>query len=327
MDGLRLHPWVNKNQSEPPKRIFPKVVSIQDEKLANIIQSINFDGQFMTYTLESKNKMNFGEISNMVRQNSTTSSDIAGRRRRETSGSIRGSMMARRKQSPLGPALLNNAGTEDIPESNTPSSNTLAVGPTPLESEVNLTNKSPKPESHSISKSSSMSSMILNNQNSSEQTSRTRTISLSRATQVSNRLSISLANEMDIPSDAEIDFDEIQEWHTIHMPPAEIRTKKFSFNNGLSSATLEPAIMFQHLHQAIMSLEEYQEGKLSINREKTYYLLFCAYEGEGIKVKFEVELCRLWLTNSHAVQFKKLSGDSVLFKSMHDRIAAELKWD
>ena len=326
MDGLRNHPWVNKGQSEPPKRVIPKVVSIQDEKLANIIQSINFDGELMTYTLESRHKMNFGEISSMVRKNSTTSSDIAGRRRRETS---KGAIAGRRKHSPLAPSALATAEGEDGSQLITPvaqsssSETATSTGQSPLDLIAQ-----PKPIPNNMPRSFSLSNMISENSGlPQQQSSRNRTVSLSRSTAVSQRLSISVGNEQDAASDSEIEFDEIQEWHTIHMPPTEIRTKKFSFNNGLSSATLEPAIMFQHLHQAIMSLEEYQEGKLTINRERTYYLLFCTYETEEVNLKFEVELCKLWLVNSHAVQFKKVSGDSILFKSMHDQIAAELKWD
>ena len=321
MDGLRSHPWVNKGFDEMPKRIQPKVISVVDEPLATVIQSINFDGSLMTYTLESRNKMNFGELSSLSRKNSNTSSEIAGRRRRDQ---VRGSISTiRRKHSPLAPStLIENDSTTISDATATNAEQPVAGQELPLPALFPL-----KVEPDSLPKSTSLSNIPIHSHSSSEKEARNRTLSLSRASMISKRLSLSVANEHDPGSDSELEFDEIQEWHTIHMPPSEIRTKTFVFNHSLSSATLEPAIMFQHLHQAIMMLEEYQEGILTINREKKYYLLFCTYETPDAKVKFEVELFKQWIVNSHALHFQKVAGDSMLYKSMHDRIVEQIKWD
>ncbi|KAI8899923.1 kinase-like domain-containing protein [Globomyces pollinis-pini] len=50
MDGLRNHPWTNFDGLSPPDRILPRLTGIVDEKkLGQMINSINYDQQFTVY--------------------------------------------------------------------------------------------------------------------------------------------------------------------------------------------------------------------------------------------------------------------------------------
>ena len=123
-------------------------------------------------------------------------------------------------------------------------------------------------------------------------------------------------------------MDEIAEWHEIHRPPKEIRTVKFAFRKGSSSAVLEPSSMFQDVHKVLAALPEAQSKKLTFTRHPNYYNFLCSYkaDGENETVKFDIEICKVWLLDVHAVKMKRRLGDSYQFKQFYEKVVSGLKW-
>lgn len=98
------------------------------------------------------------------------------------------------------------------------------------------------------------------------------------------------------------DIKDVIAWHEIHKPPKMIRTVKFGFRRGTSSTLLDTATMFQDVHKALMALPECQSKKLKYKRHPDYYNFSCTYSEDGVKdlLKFDVEICRVWLLDVHA---------------------------
>ncbi|KAJ3355923.1 hypothetical protein HDU91_005612 [Kappamyces sp. JEL0680] len=123
-------------------------------------------------------------------------------------------------------------------------------------------------------------------------------------------------------------IEEIAAWHETHRPPKEIRTVKFAFRRGTSSAVLDPATMFQDLHKVLLSLPETQAKKLTFKRHPDYYDFTCLYATDDAKeaVKFDIEICKVWLLDVHALKMKRRSGNAYIFKSLYDKIVRDLNW-
>ena len=121
-------------------------------------------------------------------------------------------------------------------------------------------------------------------------------------------------------------MEEIAEWHQIHRPPKEIRTVKFNFRIGTVSAVLDPASMFQNVHKALAALPEYTERTLSVKRHPDYYDFMCVYTVDGkMIVKFDVEICKVWFLDVHAVKIKRRQGDAYHFKRFYDKEIDEIQ--
>jgi hypothetical protein len=97
-------------------------------------------------------------------------------------------------------------------------------------------------------------------------------------------------------------MQDIIAWHEIHKPPKSIRSVKFAFRKGTSSSVLDTATMFQDLHKALLSLPEYQTKNFQFKRHPDYYNFSCTYTEDGRleKLKFDVEICKVWLLDLHA---------------------------
>lgn len=122
-------------------------------------------------------------------------------------------------------------------------------------------------------------------------------------------------------------MDEIAEWHAIHRPPKEIRIVKFNFRKGASSGVIDPASMFQDVHKILLELPEYTERKLAFKRHPDYYDFTCTYtENDTELLKFDIEICKVWLLDVHAVKIKRRQGDSYHFKRFYDKIVSKLNW-
>ncbi|KAJ3318945.1 hypothetical protein HDV06_006934 [Boothiomyces sp. JEL0866] len=118
----------------------------------------------------------------------------------------------------------------------------------------------------------------------------------SRELSVLNRMS----NDSDksFPNDAELNFEEIRDWHWIHKPPIRIRTMKFNFKKGLYSS-LDPPVLFQDLHRGLVQLKELFNMKIS--KLDGYYL----FRVDTDNCAFDIELCKIWLLNMHGLKISK----------------------
>ncbi len=135
----------------------------------------------------------------------------------------------------------------------------------------------------------------------------------------------SLLAKMDVK---DMDMEAIIAWHETHRPPKAIRTVKFAFRSGTSSSVLDPATMFQDIHKVLISLPEFQEKKLCIKRHPDYYDFTCVFKpnNETESVKFDVEICKVWLLDVHAIKMKRRNGDAYVFKTFYEKIVKGLSW-
>jgi hypothetical protein len=130
------------------------------------------------------------------------------------------------------------------------------------------------------------------------------------------------------PVAVQVEMDELVAWHQMHKPPKSIRTLKLAFNAAASSSTLDAATMFQDLHKALIALKEHQTKQLIFTRHEDYYIFHCTCKNEMFKedLQFDIEICKVWLMNLHALKMKKRKGNAFYFKDIHDRILNGLKW-
>lgn len=132
-----------------------------------------------------------------------------------------------------------------------------------------------------------------------------------------------VTEELPIVSEAEI-----YEWHTIHKPPKEIRTIRWSFSAKLTSH-LPPPIMFQHVHRALDELNVQYYGNLTYKRIPDYYIFDCGYAipNSDEYVVFEIEVSKVWLLKVHGVKVKRSKGDSFIFKELLTAFSALLHFE
>ena len=141
----------------------------------------------------------------------------------------------------------------------------------------------------------------------------------------SERKASDVKSEQTYPTDAEI-----QSWHDTHKPASVIRTVRFPFHKGLASFELEPAKIFVDLHDCLCTLSEMGtasglftfEFKRPIN---DYYLFEIKVDYCGKRVlKFDAEVCKLWMLKMHGVRLKRIHGDSFDFKYFNGLIVENL---
>ncbi|KAJ3318943.1 hypothetical protein HDV06_006932 [Boothiomyces sp. JEL0866] len=104
-----------------------------------------------------------------------------------------------------------------------------------------------------------------------------------------------------------IEFNEINDWHLIHKPPKEIRTKKVFFKKGLT-ATLDPPSMFQDLHKALIELKQ-NFTDLKFTRVEDYYIFRVMFNTDN-PILVDVELCISWFTNNRGLRIKQVQGEA-----------------
>lgn len=122
-------------------------------------------------------------------------------------------------------------------------------------------------------------------------------------------------------------MEDVIAWHEMHRPPKKVRSVKFAIRKGTFSI-LDTSAMFQDVHKVLMGLPEYKAKTLTFKRHPDYYNFNCHYQpgGDLGELKFDVEICKVWLLDLHAVKIKRRIGDSVQFKHFYDLIVKELCW-
>lgn len=128
--------------------------------------------------------------------------------------------------------------------------------------------------------------------------------------------------------DNSLNFVEIEDWHLTHKPPKTIRTMRFIIKSGFSS-TLDPATMFQDLHKALFQINQKHKENMTFKRVPDYYLfqiIINTPEKYDQALRIEIELCKVWLLNLHALRIRRLNGDGFAFKEFYNDLKNKLGW-
>jgi hypothetical protein len=122
--------------------------------------------------------------------------------------------------------------------------------------------------------------------------------------------------------------DMISKWHSIHRPPKEIRTFKFSINPNAISSKLDPAMMFQDLHRSLEQFSISGNCNLKYQRMPDYYLFKCfiSYTFTD-EICFEVELCKIWMLKLYGLKVTKIKGDEHKYQEIIKQIIENLGWN
>jgi serine/threonine protein kinase len=129
--------------------------------------------------------------------------------------------------------------------------------------------------------------------------------------------------------DAIPNYHEIEMWHLIHKPSKTIRSTRLNFNK--STATSKPAFsLFQNLCWALYEMKNVYENRFYFARNSDYYLFECNLLNEdfnNVDVKFEVEVCKVWLLKIYALRFKRITGDPFLYEKLYSELISLLRAD
>jgi predicted transcriptional regulator len=358
MEQIRSHPWVNKNEISMPEVIEPESSGIvTDNDLGKIISSINNDKKHVVYTFNQVKNSKMDPVFALHREGSMTNREgsvkedkltvigVTTRKRSQTVTKGTGGQIVIMTTSSSGKNLTDEVtknlkqsfptdeSLDQFPTGNTSlfvapvkgrqraksnvvgRSKTTAVFPSLKNIIPETKDSSLGLEATNIVTSPSQSSILASNEK------------FKRADSILRRMSSVIQSE-ETTDALKIDVGEINEWHNVHKPPKTIRSSKFMFNSRGSSARLEPATMFQDIHRALMTMQAtLPEVQLTFRRVDEYYMFDSkAKDSKGCLMEFTVELCQVWLLNLHAMKIRRTSGDTFLFKDMHDTLLNLIDW-
>jgi len=125
------------------------------------------------------------------------------------------------------------------------------------------------------------------------------------------------------------DYKEIEMWHLIHKPSKTVRSTRLNFNK--STATSRPPFtLFQNLCWALYEMKNVYINRFYFVRNPDLYLFECHLLEEDlstISVKFEVEVCKIWLLKIYALRFKRITGSPFLYEELYNELLSLLKTD
>jgi len=137
------------------------------------------------------------------------------------------------------------------------------------------------------------------------------------------------SNDLNTPDDGLPNFEEIEQWHLIHKPSKTVRSTRLSFNK--STATSKPPYtLFQNLCWALYEMKNVYPNRFYFVRNPDFYLFECHLLEEdlnSISVKFEVEVCKVWLLKLYALRLKRISGSPFLYEELYNELMSLLKTD
>ena len=134
------------------------------------------------------------------------------------------------------------------------------------------------------------------------------------------------ASPLDHQNTAEPTTEDISNWHKMHRPAATIRQMQVTFRKGATSQYLEPVKMFQDLHVALNSVKNSLPFPLHFDRSTDFYKFDCEYHDESGIVKFDLEICKLWLLSQHGLKTERIMGNALLYQQIVTSVIEILQW-
>ena len=137
-----------------------------------------------------------------------------------------------------------------------------------------------------------------------------------------------ISNETSLSSAPAVTIEMINDWHNLHRPAKNMRTMRYSFNKNTTSLVLEPARIFQAIHQVLLDIADAGQNwfTLTFRRSSDLYLLECnvEYHQKETILKFDIEVCKVWLLKMHGIRMKRLQGDIFDYKQLHTDLIERL---
>lgn len=136
-------------------------------------------------------------------------------------------------------------------------------------------------------------------------------------------------SEMNSPEDSLPNYQEIEMWHLIHKPSKTVRSTRLNFNKS-TATTKPPFSLFQNLCWALYEMRNVYPNRFYFVRNPDYYLFECNLLNENlndVEVKFEVEVCKVWLLKLYALRLKRISGDPFLYEELYSELISLMKAD
>jgi len=137
-------------------------------------------------------------------------------------------------------------------------------------------------------------------------------------------------NDMNSPDETAIpNYQEIEMWHLIHKPSKTVRSTRLNFNKS-TATTKPPFSLFQNLCWALYEMRNVYANRFYFVRNPDYYLFECNLLNESLNkvdIKFEVEVCKVWLLKLYALRLKRISGNPFLYEELYSELISLLKAD
>jgi len=138
------------------------------------------------------------------------------------------------------------------------------------------------------------------------------------------------SSDVTSPVDACVpNYQEIEMWHLIHKPSKVVRSTRLTFNKATISSK-PPFSLFQNLCWAMYEMKNVYANRFYFIRNPDYYLFECHLLSEDLNsiiVKFEVEVCKVWLLKLYTLRFKRIVGSSFLYEELYNELLSLLKSD
>lgn len=156
--------------------------------------------------------------------------------------------------------------------------------------------------------------------------------SISTTSKLSNESSsLSTGDKTDKNANTIVTMEMINNWHQIHKPAKTVRTMRYSFNKSTTSSLYEPARIFQDVHKVLLDIADAGQDLflLAFQRPTNFYLFECSiiYPNREESLKFDIEVCKVWLLKMHGIRIKRLQGDSFDYKQIHNDIVERLGYN
>ncbi|KAJ3318960.1 Protein kinase [Boothiomyces sp. JEL0866] len=345
MENLRRAKWVNLDCSTLPDKILAPVTT--NESLAKAISSVTKENNITIYSINAHQENQLLKTADTfeTRQRQSSKNLSIMNLKRKKSISLQQSTEIFQSPTPTSPSMEDFSLTSSIFSFQVTSPSNSAINITPSKAEAGGSLHAdviPITRSHTINHFSSnrKQSLTISKENSGDVIHRRRSTSympflrhspeIVQQTQiVPKTLERNLAKERelsviermnkvsDIDDKTKLTLEEIQEWHSIHRPPKLIRTMKISCRKGLTS-TLDPPVMFQDLHRALVGLQ--QSNDLVLVKTPDFYIFSVKI---GNKIELEIELCKIWLLKLHALKITAKYGNPEEFLKA---LTSKLQW-
>ncbi|KAJ3308251.1 Protein kinase [Boothiomyces sp. JEL0838] len=326
IDGIRRGKWVNLDCSTLPEKIQPPITTV--ESLGRAISSVTRENDITVYSINAHNQLQKGVETFEDRQRRSSKNHNIINLKRKKSITIQPSTDRLYSPPSTSPSIDELSSSSISFQVTSPSYSTISSSPTPNE-KTNSEVSSLHPEMAQITRSHTINhfgftrkpSLTPRRESSGDIFVRRKSTSftpfLHHAQDKLRELSvIDRMSKVFVEDTTKLNYEEINEWHRIHKPPKLIRTMKISCRKGFSS-TLEPPVMFQDLHRALVDLQ--QSYRLVVKKVPEFYIFNLSND----KTEVEIELCKIWLLKLHALKITVKSGNADEFIK---ELANKLQW-